>query len=52
MQQKLVLKSSLTEMCERHSANVVLFERPSGKKEGDVEKICEKCFFEIQEKAA
>jgi hypothetical protein len=31
---------------------VVIFEKPSSEKEGEVVKICEKCFFEIQEKAA
>ena len=52
MQQKLVLKSSLTEMCEKHSTNVVIFEKPNSEKEGDIKKICEKCFLDILEKAA
>ena len=52
MQQKLVLKPSLTEMCDKHSTNVVIFEKPSSEKEGEITKICEKCFLDILEKAA
>ena len=52
MQQKLILKSSLTEMCEKHNTYVVIFEKPSLEKEGEVVKVCERCFLEILEKSA
>lgn len=52
MQQKLVLKSTLTDTCDKHPGNVIIFEKPNLEKEGEVTKVCEKCFFEIQEKAA
>lgn len=39
---KLEVKSSLTELCEKHITSNVVFERAS-----DSTKFCEKCFTEI-----